>query len=128
VGAALGRGAYSERYEPFTELNPFLLRGQFDADTAIDVAIQIREKATGKRGIAIVSGADSGVHVLWAGTAFGNGGDDFSRLWVWRVEPRSARPDIHPVGRELLYVEAPESAGGMIWWNGKTYVWTQHGD
>jgi hypothetical protein len=112
----------------FLGLNPYYVRGQFDGDSLVDVAVQIIEKASGKRGIAIIHAADSSVHVLGAGVAFGNGGDDFSWLWVWRPEPRKERPDITPSGVELLYVEKPESAGGMIWWNGSSYVWTQHGD
>ncbi len=128
ASVVLGRATCAERYDLFLGLNPYFIRGQFDGDSVLDVAVQIIEKATGKRGIAIIHGADSSVHVLGAGMPFGNGGDDFSWLWVWRTEPRSARPDLTPVGRELLYVEKPESAGGMIWWNGIAYVWTQHGD
>jgi len=119
---------YRSRYDLFLGLNPYYQRGRFDGDTVTDVAVQIVEKATGKRGVVIVHGGDSTVHVLGAGKPLGNGGDDFSWLWVWRVEPRHARPDLTPVGRELLLLEKPESAGRMVWWDGTKYVWTQHGD
>jgi hypothetical protein len=125
---ALQRHGYYERYDVFLGLNPYYQRGYFDADTIADVAVQITEKSSGKRGIAVIHGADSTVHVLGAGIPFGNGGDDFEWLWIWRVESRDFRDDVTPVGRELLYVEKPESAGGVIWWNGREYVWTQHGD
>ena len=128
AGVGLSSGTYAAKYDLFLGLNPYFIRGQFDGDTLLDVAVQITEKATGKRGIAIIHAADSSVHIIGAGTPFGNGGDDFRWLWVWRAEPRGARSDIAPVGRELLLVEKPESAGGMIWWNGVAYVWTQHGD
>ena len=128
AGVGLSRGIYAAKYDLFLGLNPYFIRGMFDGDTLLDVAVQITEKATGKRGIAIIHAVDSSVHVIGAGQHFGNGGDDFSWLWVWRAEQRSARPDITPSGREFLYVEKPESAGGMIWWNGTTYLWTQHGD
>jgi hypothetical protein len=128
AGTVLARGGRADKYEVFLGLNPYFIRGQFDDDSAIDVAVQIREKSTGKRGVAIIHGTDSSLHVIGAGTPFGNGGDDFSWLWVWRAEPPTARPDISTVGREFLYVEKPESAGGMVWWNGRAYVWTQHGD
>ncbi len=124
----LARGAYAEKYDLFLDLNPYLLRGQFDEDSLIDLAIQVVEKKTGKRGIAIIHAADSSVHILGAGTPFGNGGDDFSWLWVWHAEARNARRAIPSVGREILLVEKPESAGGIIWWNGTEYVWTQYGD
>jgi hypothetical protein len=124
LGAAENRG----RYDLFLDLNPYYQRGRFDEDTILDVAIQIVEKASGKRGIMIVHGGDSKVHVLGAGTAFGNGNEDFSWLWVWRVEPRELHHDVKPSGVEILYVEKPESAGGLIWWDGSRYIWTQHGD
>lgn len=116
------------RYELYIELNPFFQRGLFDADALVDVAVRIRQKATGKTGIAIIHAADSTVHILGAGTPFFNGGDDSQWAWVWRVEPGNFRPDIRPVGREILVVEKPESAGLAIWWNGTRYVRTQHGD
>jgi hypothetical protein len=125
---ALFRRGYLNRYALYLGLNPYYQRGTFDADTILDVAVQVTEIASGKRGIAIIHGGDSTVHILGAGTPLGNGGDDFQWLWVWRVEPRTIRADVSPVGREVLYVEKPESAGGLIWWNGHDYVWTQHGD
>jgi hypothetical protein len=128
AGVALARSTYAKHYDVFLGLNPYFIRGQFDEDTVIDVAVQITQKGTDKRGIAIIHGADSSVHILGAGTPFANGGDDLEWLWVWRAEARSSRPDIAPAGRELLYVEKPESGGGMIWWDGRAYVWTQAGD
>lgn len=119
---------YYDRYDLFLGLNPYYQRGYFDQDSAADVAVQVVEKATGKRGIAIVHGGDSTVYILGAGSPFGNGGDDFRWLWVWRVEPGRLHPRIPSAGREILYVEKPESAGGLIWWNGTAYRWTQHGD
>jgi hypothetical protein len=126
--SALGAAENRERYDLFLDLNPYYQRGRFDGDSISDVAVQIIEKASGKRGIMIIHGGDSSVRVLGAGTAFGNGGDDFSWLWVWRVESHELRRDVNPLGIEMLYVEKPESAGGVIWWDGSQYVWTQHGD
>jgi hypothetical protein len=128
ASSVLASGTYAAKYEPFLGLNPYFIRGLFDGDSTLDVAVQIRQRGTGKRGIAVVHGADSTVQILGAGIPFDNGGDDFRWLWVWRAEDRSYRPDIVAAGRELLLVEKPESAGGVIWWNGASYVWTQHGD
>jgi hypothetical protein len=126
--AVLRRASYAQRYDLYIGLNPYYQRGLFDHDSIPDLAVRIIEKSTGKIGILIIHARDSSAHILGAGIPFGNGGDDFRWASIWRVEPRSARPDIATVGGELLYVEKPESAGGMIWWNGTTYVWTQHGD
>ncbi len=125
---AVGRPQFADKYEVFIGLNPYYQRGLLDEDAIPDEVVQIVEKHTGRRGIAIVRGCDSTVRVLGAGTPFGNGGDDFRWLWVWRIESARTYPGIQSTAREVLLVEKPESAGGVIWWNGSTYVWTQAGD
>src|SRR3989449_10794819 len=117
AGVGLSRGTYAAKYDLFLGLNPYFIRGQFDGDTLLDVAVQITEKATGKRGIAIIHATDSSVHIIGAGTPFGNGGDDFTWLWVWRAEPRRAPPELGPGGRELPLIRQTKPAGGMIWGN-----------
>jgi hypothetical protein len=127
VHDALRAGGYRERYDLFTGLNPYYQRGRFDGDDNSDIAVLIREKSTGKRGIAIIQ-RSGGVHIIGAGRPFGNGGDDFSWLGVWRVHEREAANGVSPPSRDVLYVEKAESAGGIISWDGTKYVWTQAGD
>jgi hypothetical protein len=128
AGQRLDESLGADSLDVFTGLDPHFQRGRFDDDTLPDVALLVVAKASGKRGIAFIHAADSSVHVIGAGRDFGNGGDDFECVGVWRIESRTARPDITPAGRELLFIGKPESAGAMIWWNGRVYVWTQHGD
>lgn len=119
--AGLGR-----QFQAFYGLNPYYQRGDFDGDGVIDVAIQIIDVTSHKRGIAIIHAGDSSVHIVGAGHRFGNGGDDFSWLGVWRVDSPAKRGP-GPV-RETLYVEKPESASGWIVWNGHEYTWIQGSD
>ena len=121
-------GGYLQRYELFLQLNPFFQSGLFDGDSLVDVAVQITDRNSGKRGIALIHRGDKSVHVLGVGTAFGNGGDDFSWIWQWSTEDRDILQDSLAIGRQALYVGKGDSAGGMIWWNGSMYVWTQWGD
>jgi hypothetical protein len=58
--------------------------------------------------------------MLGGGRAFGNGGDDFTWLDIWRAEP--AR------GHDQLFVEKSEPASGAITWDGRSYRWTQLAD
>ena len=126
--AALRDGGYLQQYGLFLQLNPFFQSAMFDEDSLIDVAVQITQRATGKRGIAIVHRSDSSVRILGAGTSFANGGDDFSWVGQWFTDERDVLRDSTVVGRQVLYVGKGDSAGGMIWWNGTAYVWTQWGD
>jgi hypothetical protein len=58
-------------------VNPFYLRGDFDGDGKIDLAVLVDQRSTGKSGIAIIHGVRSKVTILGAGVGIGSGGDDF---------------------------------------------------
>jgi hypothetical protein len=64
ASAVLQRPGVLERYSVFLGLNPYYQRGLFDQDTFPDVAVQITENSSGKRGVAIIHGRDSTLHVL----------------------------------------------------------------
>ena len=119
---------FHDRYELFLGLNPYFLTARLDGDDSMDVAIQILERATRKRGLVIIHWRDRSLHVLGAGNRLGNGGDDFQWLWVWRVAPPAEVDAPALRGREALYLEKPEAAGGYVYWNGATYLWRQAGD
>jgi len=104
------------------------LTGYFDADDAEDLAVQIRERGGGRRGVAILHRQSGQVVILGAGNRVGNGGDDWRWLWVWRVEDPDAIAEPERQGRQLLLVEKPESASGYLWWDGSGYRWTQGAD
>ena len=63
-------------YRYFNGLHPSYLEADFDGDKKQDVAVLIRNKSSGKIGIAVVL-RDKGITILGAGTPFGNGGDNF---------------------------------------------------
>ncbi len=73
--------------EIFGGINPFFQRGDFDGDGLADLAILVRQKATGKIGILFLH-RKGGRALLGAGRAFGNGGDDFAWMDLWSVEDR----------------------------------------
>jgi hypothetical protein len=112
----------------FLEVNPFYLQGDFDGDGELDVAIQVKGGAGHKRGVLIIHHHTLSAFVLGAGQRFGNGGDDFSWLWQWSVNDKAALAEPRARGRHVLYVGKGDSAGGMIWWDGVRYRWTQWGD
>jgi hypothetical protein len=77
------------QYEFAFALNPSCLQGHFNGDGNIDVAVLVKQRATQKLGVAIVHGGMGKVTILGAGTAIGNGGDDFEWMDSWQVYAKS---------------------------------------
>jgi hypothetical protein len=120
VDSALGPLLHEGRYSLGLRLNPFFQVGDFDDDGKRDAAVFVRDRASAKAGILLLRRAKPKPVVIGMGNHFGNGGDDFGWLDVWRVEAGSAG--------DQLVVEKSESAGGAITWDGQKYRWTQLSD
>ena len=134
VQKAVTNGSLAKEYDVSFHLNPFYLRGDFNGDGNIDLAVLVKQRTTGKLGIAIVHGATKKVTILGAGTAIRNGGDDFEWMDSWQIysKDRTAReagetsvPHLHG---DALLVSKSEAASALIYWNGKRYAWLQQGD
>jgi hypothetical protein len=134
VRTAIKSGSLAEKYEVSFRVNPFYLRGDFNGDGKIGVAVLVKQRATRKLGIVIIDGLTNNANVLGAGTTFGNGGDDFAWMDTWEVYSKSRVnrdagegnvPRLHGDG---LLVGKNEAASALIYWNGQRYVWVQQGD
>ena len=68
------------RYELVQKMEPSFFTGDFNGDGRSDVALLIKERTTGKVGIAILESGKNQFKILGAGRSFGNGGDDFR--WI----------------------------------------------
>jgi hypothetical protein len=124
----------AKRYALVAHLNPFYVHGDFNGDGRTDTAVLVKNKDSGKVGLAIVDSKAKSVTILGAGRTFGNGGDDFRWMDTWHLYPRA------PVGRgagerapptlkgDALMVIKTESASALIYWTGKRYAWYQQGD
>jgi hypothetical protein len=123
--------AATNRVEISGAVNPFYQRGDFDGDGKADLAILVRDKATGKIGILMLHRAGKPV-LLGAGRPFGNGGDDFAWIDRWSVDdggsnPRRGGPAASaPV--DALWVAKEGAASALIRYRGHGYVWRQQGD
>jgi hypothetical protein len=134
VQTAITNGSLGKKYEVSFHLSPFYLRADFDGDGKIDVAALVKQRSTGKLGIAIVHGEAEKATILGAGTAIGKGGDDFEWMDSWQIcsKDRGAK-GAHETGvphlrGDALLVSKSEAASALIYWNGKHYVWLQQGD
>jgi hypothetical protein len=134
VKRALTNGSTGKKYDLSFHMNPSYLDGDFNGDGKMDVAVLVKERSTGKLGIAIVHGTTGKMTVLGAGIAIGNGGDDFEWMDSWQLysKTRAAHPadqtSVPHQRSDALLVERNEAASALIYWNGKRYVWSQRGD
>jgi hypothetical protein len=134
IQRAITNGSLAKNYDPSFRMNPFYLRGDFNGDGKIDVAVLVKQRSTGKLGIAIVHGATDKVTILGAGVGIGNGGDDFEWMDSWQVYSKghAAREadetNVPHLRADALLVGKSEAASALIYWNGKRYVWLQQGD
>ena len=91
----------------------------------------MKERSTGKLGIAIVHGGTGKVTILGAGTPVGNGGDDFEWMDSWRIYAKdyaTCETSAPKLRGDAALVSKSEEASALIYWNGKRYVWLQQGD
>jgi hypothetical protein len=131
VQSAVKNGSLSKDYDVSFHMDPFYLRGDFNGNGKIDVAVLVKQRSTGKLGIAIIHGENNKVTILGAGTLIGNGGDDFEWMDTWQVRSKSgvvAGTNFPKLYGDALLVGKTEAASALIYWNGKRYVWLQQGD
>ena len=131
INRAITNGLLAKEYELSFRINPFHLRGDFNGDGKIDVAALVKQRSTGKLGIAIIHGATGKVTILGAGTAIGNGGDDFEWMDSWEIYSKdrvATGRNVPKLRGDALVVSKSEAASALIYWNGKRYIWLQQGD
>jgi hypothetical protein len=115
-----------------TRLNPFVWRGDFNADGRQDLAVLVLDTKTKKEGIAFLLQGRTPVTV-GAGQDFGNGGDNFAWMNVWHVEDRGTGHGNHQ-GQSVklkgdgLMVAKESSASALIYFRNGKPVWHQYGD
>jgi hypothetical protein len=122
----LASPGFASDYALSPRLDPSVLHGDFDGDGRPDVAVLVERRDGGAQGIAMVHAGSQRAVVLGAGNAIGNGGDDFSWMDAWRVQPKDAGA---PGSRgDALHVEKREAASALVVWDGAAYRWRQQGD
>jgi hypothetical protein len=131
---ALTNGSTGKKYDLSFDMSPCYLEGDFNGDGKVDVAVLVKERSTGKLGIAIVHGPTGKVTILGAGIGIGNGGDDFEWMDSWQVYSKtraahaSSETSVPHLRGDTLLVEKSEAASALIYLDGKRYVWSQQGD
>ena len=108
-----------KEYKFSYHLNPFYLRGDFNGDGKLDIAILVRNIRTNKIGIAICHYGENKIIILGAGTKYNKSSDNFSWMDVWCVGEGNDK-------KEIIAIRRSEAGGGTLKWNGKKYIWTPY--
>lgn len=114
-------------------INPFYLEADFNNDGILDIALAIEQQQTHKKGIIIFHGSKNDYYIFGAGTSFEKGGDNFAWMDIWKVcrEPKVfdliAEKTLQLTNPGISVIKS-ESAGGVIYWDGKRYKWVQISD
>ena len=116
VKRALTSWPTGKRYDLSFHMRPSYLEGDFNGDGKMDAAVLVKERSTGKTGIAIVHGTTGKVTILGAGVGIGNGGDDFEWMDSWQVysKTRGAAFTGETRSRKAI-LAAPGSEHRSIW-------------
>ena len=132
-----------DKYDIKGYLKPVFLQSDFNGDGVTDAVFQVIE--TLKKGIVILFGNSSRYFVFGAGTNFGNGSDDFKWAGGWKIYNKKTAYEtmvnidgdligskIRKLKRTAFFIYQLEDgepvSGGIIYWNGKKYIWIQQGD
>ena len=127
------RPAFAKVYDLDGHLNPFCQRGDFDGDGKLDFAVIIRERSSGKLGIAIIHRISGALYIVGAGKP-GSHGDDYAWIDAWvvfdkDVVTRGADESPPPkLKGDALLIFKTEAASALLWWTGRGYRWYQQGD
>lgn len=125
---------FDKKYDLSLHMNPFYIPVDFDNDGKIDITVWVKERSTGKKGVAIFIKSQSLIRLVGAGIRFGNGGDDYSWADLWmpleKTELKKSHWEKHSprnIGQGIEIIKF-ESASGAIYWNGKSLEWYQVSD
>ena len=134
VTTAMARSGLDKTLGFDARLNPFCHSGDFDGDGMTDFAVLVKERASGKSGIALIHRRTGRVYVVGAGRNLPNGGDDFEWMDTWGIfnkgkVDQGATNERPPVLKgDALLVFKTGAASAILWWDGTAYRWYQQGD
>lgn len=122
-------------------LNPYYLESDFNGDSVMDIALNVIEKNTGKKGVLIIHGSTFNAFVIGAGNNFAHIGDDLKFLEIWKVYRKknvslttfSENGEIlgakrKTIDNDAIEVSKSESPSNIIAWETDKYVWLHTGD
>jgi len=123
-----------EFYDLGAGIDGCVLRGDFNGDRREDMAAMIKEKRSGKSGIAIFHGGTEEVTLFGAGRNVRSGClilcDDLVWIDDWYVHPKEMRiemgideSDLPMLQGDALFLKREETRSDLLFWDGREYQW-----
>lgn len=146
LSASFKQLGLDKKYSISGLLQPTTLKGDFNGDGVEDFAVSILENKSAKEGLLILHGNSKVYYVLGAGKSFASGGDNFDWADKWALYTKStatettfdkksgdilASKKIKLTRTGLLiedYEDGAALAGGIVYWDGKKYIWIHQGE
>ena len=137
---------FDKKYSISSFLKPSFLQADFNGDATQDIAVLVIEKTTKRKGILLIHGKTSEHFLFGAGTNFGSGDNDFKWADKWFLYTKKTAQETQfdkesgdiiggktvKLARPGILIEDYEDgyalAGGIIYWNGKKYIWIHQGE
>jgi hypothetical protein len=127
---------FAGKYDLGKYVTPQFLEADFSGDKKPDLAIPIELKTDKKKGLLILFAGSNHVFVIGAGFAFENTGDDFKWATAWSiirdkvVHETTFKLNGDVDGEREIMLERPaikireeKGPGGLIYFNGKKFIW-----
>ena len=131
------------KYTLSNSLTPANLQADFNGDSSQDVAVLISEKRTNKVGVLLMQNKGNQFFIFGAGHDFGNGSDNFNWVNHWSVYKNETAyktnfnkktgdiiggKQIKLMRPAILFQNTEQESGGLIYWDGRKYIWIQQGE
>ena len=117
--------AFKDKYAFDFDINPFYISADFDNDGSLDLAVLIKENASGKKGVLLVRQSNSAYSIFGAGRRGSLWGDNWNWLKTWKAEavlPAGVGRQVKG-GALILYSKNKESTAPWLYWNGNDWTW-----
>jgi hypothetical protein len=132
---------FEKNYRRATFIKPPFLQADFSGDRKADVAILIERKSDQKKGVLILFAQSDKSFIIGSGNELSNAGDDFEWAGTWEVfteketyETTFTEEGDVAGGREIkldrpaISIWQEEGSGGLIYFNGRKFIWIHQGD
>lgn len=132
---------FEKNYNRVNYIGPSFLQADFSGDKKADLAILIERKADQKKGILILFAQSDQSFIVGSGNEFDAAGDNLEWASVWEVfteketyETTFTEEGDVAGGREIkldrpaISLWQEEGSGGLIYFNGRKFVWIHQGD